>query len=137
MERDINRVFGTILELYFPKRAPKVYAPIRHTDWQQISEISSSKMHFRRFFDQYCACWVHILARALFTKEAPMVGVKNISIPASNSKNFKTYGPLKIASFREKWSCWARIVGKSIIFFPPTHFWGFRLNIQDIIFILV
>ena len=68
LERDINRLFGTILELYFPKCAPKVCAPIRHTDWQQISEISSSKMHFRRFFDQYCACWVHILARALFTK---------------------------------------------------------------------
>ena len=32
LERDIDRVFGTILELYFPKRAPKVCAPSRHTD---------------------------------------------------------------------------------------------------------
>ena len=65
---DIKRLFGSILELYFPRCAPKVCAPKRHTGCPQISENSTEKSNFRQFLGGGCAVWVHILGRALFVK---------------------------------------------------------------------
>ena len=68
LESDIDSVFGSILELYFPKCAPKVCAPRRHTGCPQISENSTEKSDFRQFSGGGCAVWVHILGCALFVK---------------------------------------------------------------------
>ena len=114
---DIKRLFGSILELYFPKCAPKVCAPRRHTGCPQISENSTEKSDFRRFSCRYCAVWVHILGRALFVRWSVIIGVKHISIPASNSKNFKSYGCLKIVYFHQFQWFPSPIVGKTFVFF--------------------
>ena len=65
---DIKRLFGSILELHFPRCAPKVCAPKRHTGCPQISGNSTEKSDFRQFSGGGCAVWVHILERALFVK---------------------------------------------------------------------
>ena len=65
---DIKRPFGSILELYFPRCAPKVCAPKRHTGCPQISENSTEKSDFRQFSGGGCAVWVHILGHALFVR---------------------------------------------------------------------
>ena len=82
---DIKRLFGSILELYFPRCAPKVCAPKRHTGCPQISENSTEKSDFRQFSGGGCAVWVHILGCTLFVKSSSLIGVKHISIPASKS----------------------------------------------------
>ena len=115
--------FGIILELHFPKRAPKVCAPHRHTSRPHFSEISILKTHFRQFFDQFCAWWVHILGHALFGKYTSILDLKHISIPASNSQNRRSYGLAKMSSFGEKWPLRSEIVGKSAGFLPSGHFW--------------
>ena len=93
---DINRVFRTILELYFPKRAPKVCAPNRHTASPQISEQATRKPHFRLFFDQVLFLVGAFWGAALFVKKNFLVGSKYISIPDPNTKNFKMYIQLKV-----------------------------------------
>ena len=136
MEDDIDRSYLTILELYNPRCAPKVCAPNRHTASPQISEQATRKPHFRLFFDQVLFLVGAFWGAALFVKETFILGSKHISIPAPNSENFKSYVRLKISKFLDFELFGPRIVGKSIIF--PLHiFWGFRLNIKDIIFILV
>ena len=119
---DINRVFRTILELYFPKRAPKVCAPNRHTASPQISEQATRKPYFRLFFDQELFLVGAFWGAALFVKETFILGSKHISIPAPNSKNFKSYVQLKISKFLDFELFGPGIVGKSVIFFTPKTF---------------
>ena len=118
-------ILNYIRALFSQARTKSMRTQEAHRLWTNFGK-RNSKQRFSSFFVWVCAVWVHILGPALFAKEAPNIGVKHISIPASNSQNFRSYDNLKISKFQKKWHFQRSAGGKMTLFFRTWTFcWKF------------